>query len=45
MKEKVKALDIEEVLVGSYSLSYVLGDYILIADYRSFDKLVHILDA
>lgn len=45
MKEKVKALDIEEVLVGSYSLSYVLGDYILIADYKSFDKLVHILDA
>lgn len=45
VKDKVKEFDTEEALIGDFAKPYILGKYLLIADPKSFDKLVHIFDA
>ena len=45
VKNRIKEFHVENVLIGSYARSYVLNDYILIADYKSLDKMVHVFDA
>lgn len=42
--ELVKELPLGELLIGPISRPYICGDYLVIADYRSTDKVVHLLD-
>lgn len=45
VKDRVKAFDAEEVLIGGFAQPYLLGNYLLIADHKSLDKLVHVFDS
>lgn len=40
----IKEIQIEDVLIGSIARPFLLGDYLLIGDYKSSDKLIHIFD-
>lgn len=42
--EKVKNLDIEEKDISIFGIPYVLNKYLIISDYKSPDKLIHIFD-
>lgn len=42
--ELVKELPLGELLIGAISRPYICGDYLAIVDYRSTDKVVHLLD-
>ncbi|WP_418697108.1 6-bladed beta-propeller [Bacteroides sp.] len=44
VKDYVEAIDIEDILIGSLAKPYICGKYLIIADYKSVDKLVHIFD-
>lgn len=40
----VKEIQIEDVLIGSIARPFLLGDYLIIGDYKSSDKLIHIFN-
>ncbi|WP_297975744.1 6-bladed beta-propeller [uncultured Bacteroides sp.] len=40
----IKEIPINDVLIGSIARPFLLGDYLLIGDYKSSDKLIHIFD-
>lgn len=40
----IKEIPIDDVLIGSIARPFLLGDYLLIGDYKSSDKLIHIFD-
>ena len=44
--EKVKEIKISEdkVLIGSSVNLYLIDNYLIIQDYRSYDKLIHLFD-
>lgn len=44
VKEKVKEFETGNILVGSISRLYTIGEYLLIADHKSFDRLIHIFN-
>lgn len=44
VKDDVKEIDTEEVLIGSLAKPYMCGEYLAVADYKSYDKLVHLFD-
>ena len=44
VKNKIKEIVIDDVLIDSHVKLYLMGDYLLIEDYRSFDKFIHIFD-
>lgn len=44
VKDNVKEIDTEDVLIGSLAKPYIFGKYLAVADYKSFDKLVHVFD-
>lgn len=43
VKERVKEIEIEEVLINAHSPLYLISDYLIILDHQSSDKLIHIL--
>lgn len=44
VKDKVKEIDTEKALIGSWAQPYICGDYLAIADYKSPDKKVRLFD-
>lgn len=44
VREKVKEIVIDEVLIGGTNRVYLLDDYLIVADSRSFDRLIHLFD-
>lgn len=44
VRAHVKPIQIEDVLIGSIARSFLLGDYLIIGDYKSSDKLIHIFN-
>jgi len=42
--EKVKEIEIEDVFIGAVSILFIINDYLLIADPKSFDKQIRIFD-
>ena len=44
VKDELKEIVIEDVLIGNIATPFVMGNYLLIEDYKSSDKLVHIFD-
>jgi hypothetical protein len=44
VRDKVKEIEMEEVLIGSVVRLFLMGDYLIIADHKSYDKLIHLFD-
>lgn len=44
VKDDVKEIDTEDVLIGAVAQPYICGKYLAVIDYKSVDKLVHIFD-
>jgi hypothetical protein len=44
VKEKIKELEIEDVLIGQYAHLYIMNDYLLISDPRSVDEQIYIFN-
>lgn len=44
IKSDIKEIQIEDVLIGSIARLYIVDDYLLIADHKSADKLIHIFN-
>jgi hypothetical protein len=44
VKEKIKEIDLREVIVSQYARLYIVNDYLLIADARTIDKLIYVFD-
>lgn len=42
--DKIKEIEIEDVLIGKISLPYIIDKYLIISDYESPDQLIHIFD-
>lgn len=42
--DKIKEIKIEEVLIGNIAIPYSIGEYLIIIDAKSHDKLIHIFD-
>lgn len=45
VKDRIEEFNADDVPIGNYARSYVLNDYLLIADYKSLDKMLHVFDA
>jgi hypothetical protein len=44
VRDKIVEIQIEEPLLSWYSVLYVMDQYLIIQDLRSFDKLIHLFD-
>ncbi|KAA6332550.1 hypothetical protein EZS27_018950 [termite gut metagenome] len=44
VREKVKEIEMEEVLIGQTARLCLMNDYLIIGDYKSLDKLIHLFD-
>lgn len=44
VKENIHEIAIEDVEISNFGKSFILNDYLIISDYKSFDKLIHIFD-
>lgn len=44
VQDAVKGIKMEDVLIGSLAQPYIYDDYLLVADYRSSEKLIHVFD-
>lgn len=44
VKDKVKELDFQEVLISSNSIPYIMGNYLLIVDPQSLSEQIHVFD-
>lgn len=44
VREQIKEIDIKEVLIGQVARLYMVNNYLFIADHKSTDKLIHIVD-
>jgi hypothetical protein len=44
VREKVKEIEIEDVLLSNTIVPYIIGDYLMIEDYKSPDEIVHLFN-
>lgn len=44
VKDKIKVLDTGDVLIGSVARLYMSDQYLLVADCKSLDKLIHLFN-
>lgn len=44
VKDDVKEIDMEDVLIGAVAKPYICGKYLVIVDCKSVDKLIHVFD-
>lgn len=44
VQEKIKEIKVKDVLIGGNVQLHLLGDYLIIGDWESFDKLVYVFD-
>lgn len=43
-KDLIKEIEIDSLMFTTMSNPYIIADYLLIADYRSYDHLIHLFD-
>lgn len=44
VRDKVREIKIEDVLISGIARIYLLGDYLIIEDFKSYDNLIHLFD-
>lgn len=44
VKENIHEITIENIAISNFGTPSILNDYLIISDYKSFDKLIHIFD-
>ena len=44
VRNRIREISMEDVLIGAMAKPYVFDDYLIIADYRSMEKMVHIFN-
>lgn len=44
VKENICEIPINDVVISNFGKPFILNDYMIISDYKSFDKLIHIFD-
>jgi len=44
VNNKLKEIDLNDVFVGQFARLYILNDYLIITDVRSFDKQIHLFN-
>ncbi|MDR0794535.1 MAG: 6-bladed beta-propeller [Tannerella sp.] len=44
VRDRLKEIEMEDVLIGSIVRMCIIDDYLIIADHKSFDKLIHLFD-
>ena len=44
IKENIREIPIEDVAISNFGTPFILNNYIIISDYKSFDKLIHVFD-
>lgn len=44
VRNRIREISMEDVLIGAMAKPYVFDDYLIIADYRSIEKMVHIFN-
>ena len=44
VKDKIKEIEIKEVLINGYARVYIMNNYFIIVDSKSFDNQIHIFD-
>ena len=44
VRDKVKEIEIEDVLIGRFSTCYIIDQYLIIIDTESYDKVIHLFD-
>lgn len=44
VKNEVKEVPMDDVLIGSMAVPYICGNYLVIADHQSTDKMIHFFD-
>lgn len=44
VKDKVKEIVIEDVLIGRVARSYIIDNYLIIVDHSSYDRFIHLFD-
>lgn len=44
VRDKVKEIKIEDVLISGNARMGLLGNYLFVTDYKSYDKLIHLFD-
>ena len=44
VRDKVREIEIEDVLIGRTSLPYIADKYLIITDYESPDQQIHLFD-
>jgi|AGTN01.2.fsa_nt_gi hypothetical protein len=44
VQDKVKEIEMEDILIGSIARLYSIGNYLIIADHKTMDKLIHIFN-
>lgn len=44
VQDKVTEIDFGDVFLSDFAKPYIFGDYLIISDYKSFDKLIYIFD-
>ncbi|WP_298648638.1 6-bladed beta-propeller [uncultured Proteiniphilum sp.] len=44
VKDRVQEIEIEDVMIGSIAALYLVDDYLIIGDYRTYDMLIHLFN-
>lgn len=44
VKSSITEIPLDSILIGQYAHVYILGEYLLISDARSFDKSIHVFN-
>lgn len=44
VKEDIQEISIEEIPISNFGKPFILNNYLIISDYKSFDKLIHVFD-
>ncbi len=44
VRDKIKEIDTGDIFLSNFSQPYILNDYLIVSDYKSFDKLIYIFD-
>ncbi|MGN0049097.1 MAG: 6-bladed beta-propeller, partial [Bacteroides sp.] len=44
VKSLIKEINLDDLLIGSISEPYCMGDFLVIGDYKSTDKMIHLFD-
>lgn len=44
VKEQIKEIDTEEILISNIAWTYLIDGYLIVCDYKSLNKMIHLFD-